>query len=392
MRKVRATVYSTVMVTFRRILARSGTSAAAYGGERPEWFDYPSGSRLWIAGIDDPGKALSAERDFIYVNQAEELSVADWEVLTTRATGRGAVTTTPMVFGDCNPGPPGHWIKARATAGHLTLLESRHQDNPSLWDGTAWTDQGRRTMETLDRLTGVRRLRLRDGLWVSAEGAVYEFDPAVHIIPRQPIPQEWTRIRSVDFGFTNPFACLWFAIDPDGRLVLYREIYMTRRTVRAHAEQINRLSAGERIEATVADHDAEDRATLAEAGIHTVAADKAISPGIQSVEARLAPAADGRPRLLVMEGSLVERDETLAAAHLPVCTRDEFDVYVWPKDSAGKAIKETPVDLHNHSMDCLRYAVRWADRFARAAASPAPKFRGPPIHDRMSRPDRHQFR
>jgi hypothetical protein len=68
----------------------------------------------------------------------------------------------------------------------------------------------------------------------------------------------------IDFGFNNPFVCQWWAVDPDGRMHLYRELYMTGRTVTRHKVDISIHSRGESYEATIADHDAEDRATLAE--------------------------------------------------------------------------------------------------------------------------------
>jgi hypothetical protein len=325
-RKIRTSINSTALVTFRRVSRLSGSGAAAYGGERPDWYDYPNGSRLWVAGMDDAQKVLSSERDFIYVNQAEELSLSDWETLTTRVTGRGAVTATPMLFGDCNPGPPHHWIKNRPS---LAILESRHEDNPTRW--------------------------------VSAEGTVYQFEPAVHVVEPFPIPRHWTRFRSVDFGYSNPFVCQFWTVDDDGRMYLYREIYRSGRIVADHARQIRQLTGDERIAATIADHDREDRETLHRCGIHTLPADKAIAPGIQAVEQRLVVQPDGKPRLMLFRGALVERDEELAEKKLPVCTEQEFDVYAWPKGADGKPNKEVPVDLHNHSMDALRYAVRWAD-------------------------------
>jgi hypothetical protein len=371
-RKVRDTIHSTCLQTYlHKVLRSDGHGGYAgvkvYGGEKPQWFDYANGSRLWLAGIDDPGKALSSERDFVYVNQAEELTHDDWQVLTTRTTGRAGHSPYGQVFGDCNPGPAHHWIKNRIG---LKVLESRHEDNPVLWDEARqdWTAQGRRTLAVLDGLTGVRKERLRYGRWVSAEGTVYEFDARLHLLDPFPITPTWPRLRVFDFGYTNPFVCSWFALDPDGRLYLYREWYMTRRTVRVHAERVKELSGDERYEADVADHDAEDRATLAECGIHTSAADKALTPGIQAVQNRMQRAGDGRPRLFVMRGCLVERDEALAEARLPVCTEQEFDAYVWPKGSDGKAIKEVPVDKDNHGMDNVRYAVRWADRRQRGGA------------------------
>jgi PBSX family phage terminase large subunit len=357
-RKTRKDMDGSVLKRYRTSFEKNGVTA--YGGQKPEWFDYPNGARIWIGGLDSPGKVLSSEKDGIYVNQAEELTLDDWETLTTRTTGRaGNVDFGGMTFGDANPGPPSHWIKQRPT---LKLFESRHQDNPTLYDDAgAITPQGRRTMAVLDALTGVRRDRLRDGRWVQAEGTVYDFDAAVHLVDSFPVPEECRRIRVVDFGFTNPFVCLWLAIDPDGRIYLYREIYMTHRTVRVHAERIKQLSAGERIERTITDHDAEDRATLEENGIATEPAVKDVSPGIQAVAERLKLAGDGRPRLYVVRGALVEPDPALTANRQPASTEQEFDVYSWPKSVDGRPVKDAPVKLFDHGMDALRYGVMYVD-------------------------------
>ena len=224
-------------------------------------------------------------------------------------------------------------------------------------------------MATLDAMTGVRYKRGRKGLWVAAEGQVYEdFDPDVHVVKLKdqfPIPASWRRCRAVDFGYTNPFVCGWGATDEDGRLYLYREIYMTQRTVKVHSAQINTLSAGERIEQTVADHDAEDRATLHENGIYTIAAKKDISLGIQAVEERLKIQGDGRPRLYIFENALVEADPSLykemPGDSGPTNTEQEFTNYIWPKAADGKSKKEVPLDLYNHGMDMLRYMVMFLD-------------------------------
>jgi len=354
-RKVRADMGGTVLETWDRIIAMRG-GVETFGGAHPDWYEYPNGSRAYVGGMDRPGKVLSGERDFIYVNQAEELDLDDWETLSTRCTGRGAVTKTPMLFGDCNPGPPTHWILARKA---LTVLHSRHDDNPTLYDdGGQLTEQGVRTMAVLDDLTGIRKERLRFGRWVAAEGVVYEaFARDRHVVEPFEIPADWQRFRSIDFGYTNPFVCQWWAMDPDGRLFLYRELYRTQRLVEDHARDIKRLSEGERIEWTVADHDAEDRATLARHGISTVPAFKAVTVGIQAVQSRLELAGDQRARLFVVKGALRQRDEALASAHRPTCTADEFETYSWPKNASGKPDKEEPLKLDDHGMDAMRYLV-----------------------------------
>ena len=359
LRRVRQDMGNTILQTWRRIISIRG-GVTSYGGGHPEWFDYSNGSRVYVIGMDRPGAILSGEFDWIYVNQAEELTIDAWETLSTRVTGRGVVTPTPMLMGDCNPGPPTHWILKRKS---LRVLHSQHEDNPTLYteDGRP-TPQGVKTLAVLDALTGVRKERLRHGRWVAAEGVVYEsFSRAKHEIDAVHIHPAWRRFRSIDFGFTHPFVCQWWALDGDGRMYLYREIYRSRRIVEDHAADIKRLSEGEQIEATIADHDAEDRATLARHGIETEPASKSLAAGIQAVHERLRDAGDGKPRIFVVKGCLVERDEYLAEARKPSSTLEEFECYSWPKDSGGQSIREAPVKIHDDGMDALRYAVMYAD-------------------------------
>jgi hypothetical protein len=368
LRKTYASLITTAVQTYKRVIGKD-SPIKAYGGEKPEWFDYPNGSRLWLGGFNDPDKALSGERDFYYINQCEELTLAEWETITSRATGRGSVMPYTRVFGECNPGAPGHWILNRPS---VKLLKARHEDNPTLFDDSGTiTEQGKKSLAILDNLTGMRYQRGRLGNWVAAEGVVYEgFDRDVHTVAAFKIPPEWRRIRIIDFGFNNPFVCLWAAIDPDGRIFIYREIYLSGVMVSEIARDIRKLSVGETFEATICDHDAEDRATLAAEGIRSVPAWKKVKPGIEAVEKRLKIGGDGRPRLMILRDSidaapltfpLVMPDPDLSEAKKPICTAQEFEFYVWPKDVTGKPNKEEPVKEFDHGMDCLRYLVAYVD-------------------------------
>lgn len=219
-RKVRATMDSTVLTTWRRILALRG-GVQTFGGEHPQFYSYPNGARVWVVGFDNPDKILSGEFGGGYINQCEELDEDDFETLTTRVTGRGAATPYPMVFGDCNPGPEDHWIIQRRDAGALALLESKHEDNPTLHDGTAWTEQGRRALEVLDALTGARYWRLRMGIWVGAEGQHFEaWDEKKHVLepPYPAITGDWLIWGGLDYGFGHPWASGVLGLDPAGRV------------------------------------------------------------------------------------------------------------------------------------------------------------------------------
>ncbi|HET9109930.1 MAG TPA: hypothetical protein VFN78_03800, partial [Ktedonobacterales bacterium] len=265
---------------------------------------------------------------------------------------------------------------------------SRHQDNPRYWNADAqggqgdWTDEGRAYLAILDGLTGVRRDRLRDGRWVAAEGMVYAdaWSRERNVVPRERVekrnpetgrwemPREWPRYLSIDFGFTHPFVCLWWAQDPDGRLWCYRELYRTQRLVEDHAREIKALSrwgdpkSGEPYpRAIICDHDAEGRSTLERhLGLMTIPAHKQVREGIQAVAARLKPAGDGLPRLFFLENSLVEADPLLREQRRPASVLEEFESYVWAKSADGSA-KEEPVKDFDHGLDSTRYACAFFD-------------------------------
>jgi PBSX family phage terminase large subunit len=373
-RKTRKALTESALVTYEQGILEAdgmGSIASSCRRQQRDAYRYPNGSELVVAGIDDPEKIKSSDWDLIYANEATELSENDWEFLGSRLDRPGRTTRLGHLLGDCNPDSPHHWIKRRESDGTLELWVTLHEANPVMHDGANWTEQGTRYLERLERsLTGVRYQRLRRGVWAGAEGMVYdEWDDAVHLVDPAPIPPEWTRFRSIDFGYTNPFICQWWAQDPDGRLVLYRELYGTKRLVSDWAEDIKRLSEGERIEATVADHDAEDRATLAKAGIGTAAARKAVKPGIELVQQRLRKAGDGKPRLTVHKRCRANTaDRDLLGGGKPTCTSDEFAGYVWAKAMDGRPEKEEPQKLGDHGMDAMRYLVAHVDRLGQYSA------------------------
>jgi phage terminase large subunit len=255
-------------------------------------------------------------------------------------------------------------------------MESRHEDNPTLYVGGLLTLAGADYIGKLDALTGVRYSRLRKGLWVAAEGLVYEdFDPAIHLHPQIVLPpKSWNRYWSVDFGFTNPTVIQFWAEDPDGRLYLYREIYRTKTLVEDHVKAAvlamkthNGMDDWPRD--IITDHDAEDRATMERhLGHSTVAANKTVSEGIQAVQSRLKVQADGKPRLYLCRDAVVSRDPLLVDAAKPASTIEEITGYVWDT-SGNKAVKETPLKLNDHGCDGARYLVAHVDLGAR------PRFR-----------------
>lgn len=377
LRKVYGSLIGSAMQTYKRIIGFDSGHCPikAYGGEKPEWFDYPNGSRLWVIGLDNPGKALSSERDFFYVNQAEELSLDDWQTLVTRCTGRGSVMPYTQILGDCNPGPPTHWILQRES---LKVLHSRHEDNPTLYDdGGQITEQGKKSLSILDSLTGVLYQRLRLGKWVKAEGAVYEqFLPAEHVLSRQQLIAKgvfnqdgtlnWNKVKRVegaqDWGYSNPGVMLLAAIDGDGRRYVFYEVYYSRKLIEWWCDKLVTLVKRWGMTKIACDP-AEPafirayREALSRAGIQceVIEAENAILSGIQTVQGLLCKQPDDTYGLYFFADMLEDRDEELVKQKQPTTTLQELDLYAYPKGADGKPVKELPVDMFNHGADTLRY-------------------------------------
>src|SRR5690606_19763105 len=236
-RKTLASLSSTALVTFREHVAREALDAGIvsfYGGsaQEPPQYRYANGSVIVIGGMDKATKIMSSEYDVAFAQEAIELTEDDVESITTRLRNRRI--SFQQLLMDTNPGPSHHWLKKRADRGQTLLLESRHTDNPIYYDHLGQLTPAAKDyiIGKLDKLTGVRRARPREGLWVSVAGLVYDVrDWAVHVVDRFHSPPDWTRYWAVDSGHTNPFVLQRWAEDRDGRLYLYREPYRRRRLV-----------------------------------------------------------------------------------------------------------------------------------------------------------------
>lgn len=142
-------------------------------------FHYDNGSRIFIAGMKDEGQRQAlrsingdGSADFIWVEEANALTEDDYNELLGRL--RGTSADWRQILLSTNPDHPQHWIKTRLIdGGEASVHYSSALDNPSL---------PAEYIETLKSITGVLGMRLRDGMWVQAEGVVYDtWSDALHI-------------------------------------------------------------------------------------------------------------------------------------------------------------------------------------------------------------------
>ncbi|WP_406600729.1 PBSX family phage terminase large subunit [Leptospira sanjuanensis] len=306
---------------------------------------FSNGSEIYAAGLDDSDrveKIMGTEFNTIFINEATQISYATFQKIKTRLSYVRHDLTNKLIV-DCNPRNRFHWIfkyfvlrqdpeTGEALLAHrIKRISRRHWtplDNPHLSE---------EYKELLNELTGIERDRLYLGQWVDVQGLVYpKFENA--IVEPFEIPPEWDCAGSIDFGYTNPFVFLWFYYDKSNETwYLADEYYVAEKTVRAHCEEIKQYRKPNLF--LTADHDAEDRATMAECGFSTIAADKDVSTGIQAVI------------------KLLEAVHGIKLRIFRTCVHviEEFSIYSWEETKDNKNAKEIPVKNHDHAMDALRY-------------------------------------
>lgn len=346
-RKVKSDMTGSVLHTFKRdFLEPYAPFVKPYGGQVPQWYDYPNGSRIWVGGMDKPGATLSSERDVIFVCQAAQLSLTDWEFLTRCVTGRGAVMPYTQLIADCNPTHPTSWIIARGKEGKLTRFNSSHRNNPQIYNQETGelTLVGERRLRTLSNMTGVRRKRLFLGLWAAPEGAIYGmFDEELHKCQAFPIPPAWGKFAGVDpvGAFVG---ALWIAYDAAGRKFhVYRE-YCEPFGIptKQHVDDIITANAGDLVAWWTCGGPSErqQRLDFTSHGLPVC------TPGISDVWSGIDRVVEG-----LTSNEIVIHDS---------CPKllDEIGSYRRKMGKDGEPMENTIVDKDTyHMLDCLRYAL-----------------------------------
>ena len=180
-------------------------------------------------------------------------------------------------------------------------------------------------------------------------GSVFKtYNRQTHVIEPFRIPTDWRRYRAFDFGFTNPFVCLWLAKDNDENWYVYREYYQRQTGIHDHIRAVKIYSKGEHYINNIADpEDAEARSEMRKCGIKTIAARKDISLGIEFVQSKFKVKANGKPSLFIFRPC---RNTT-----------KEIAAYHYPKGTSVKDPRDIPVQKDDHTVDALRYGLYTTD-------------------------------
>lgn len=230
--------------------------SARYNESKHVW-TFESGAKIYFRSMAHKSSYLQYQGlsyEYIGFDELTHFTREEYEYLFSRnrANGAGARVYTRAT---ANPGGIGHgWVKER-------FIDSLEPGIPKIFEYEAMTPEGERITSRKSRifipatvfdnsillandpgyvgrlasLPEAEKKALLYGEWDSFSGQVftewrnnrdgYESGRGTHVIEPFRIPEHWTRYRAYDFGYTKPYAVLWFAVDEDGRAYLYRELY-----------------------------------------------------------------------------------------------------------------------------------------------------------------------
>lgn len=280
-----------------------------------------------------------------YVDELTTLPRTFYDQLNARCSIEGS-----KIFGTTNPDNPNHWArKEYLQRPREQRLRSWHfvmDDNPGL------TDAYKARQKAAHRGLFYKRNVL--GLWVMAEGAIYDmFDEQRHVVDTLPEMRHYW--LGVDYGTVNPFSAVLLGLGVDDRLYVCAEY-------RHDSRQAQR-------QMTDAQYSTAVRAWLDDLGI--VPEWTFIDPSAASFMRQMWT--DGHPGLRKGKNEVSDGIRSVASALAAgllyvhescVGLLDELPGYVWD-EKAAELGEDKPVKENDHSCDALRYAVHSTARYWR---------------------------
>jgi len=237
MRKTRQSMAnSTLLFLQRSVIGRDSRVKHLKAENR---FEYWNGSILAYGGMADEEQreqirsiGATGGVDIAWIEEAIRFVEADYNEVIARM--RGTAAPWQQVVLSTNPGPPSHWINQQLILGGGASVydKARPGDNPY---------NPPQYLAMLDRLTGILRMRLRDGLWVQAEGLVYDQFDLENITDEDDYNPDLPFELGIDDGYVDPRAILF--IQRQGSTVLvFDEIYESRKLAEQHVKTILSIS------------------------------------------------------------------------------------------------------------------------------------------------------
>lgn len=227
----------------------SELSGVAVYSDLRKSFEFPNGSRIKLGYCDseeDTNQYQGQEYDIIGIDEATQFS--EYQFHTLKGCLRGTNGYPKRIYLTCNPGGVGHgWVK------RLFIDRSfRSSENPneysfisaSVYDNEVLLRENPDYPKQLESLPDELRRAWLYGDWGVFAGQYFpEFSRDLHVVSPFPIPDEWTRYCSIDYGL-DMLAAIFIAVAPNGKAYVYDEVYESDLIVSCAAERILEKASG----------------------------------------------------------------------------------------------------------------------------------------------------
>lgn len=228
-RKTASTLKDSCFAQLRWAINRLGVGEFWKSRVSPLELEYlPTGQKIIFRGLDDPLKITSITVShghlcFLWVEEAFEISEEDFNRLDESLRGELPAGYFLQCTLTLNPWDSSCWIKARffdMLNENVLALTTTYQQNEWL------SNEDRELFEDMKKTDYQRYLVAGLGQWGVPTGRFFrEWGEKKHLVKPFKIPAEWRKFRAADWGLAKPYAVLWFAVDYDGNLWAYRELY-----------------------------------------------------------------------------------------------------------------------------------------------------------------------
>lgn len=244
LRATRKSLTESVLRTYEEeVLPADSMERLASGAKRShrDAYYYDSRATIVCGGYDrNATSVLSTAWDVVFANEAIELRQEVWETLASRMMRPGRDRRFGWLIGDTNPASPDHWLKKRSDDGPAERWDTTHRSNPRMFDGREWTAEGLDYLGQLGNLTGIRRKRYLQGLWVAGEGVWFDtFDPEHHVRPIEFDPN-LPLYCSIDSG-VHTGAVIFQVVEGNTKVHVLGDYFAEGRPAAAVARDLNEL-------------------------------------------------------------------------------------------------------------------------------------------------------
>jgi len=285
--------------------------------------DWHKGERYYQLGtniinwfsVDEPQKLRGSKRDYLYCNEANELSIEDWNQLIFR--------TSDKVILDLNPSELSCWVYDLAEREDCYYFKSTWRDNPFVDENII------KELESLkDKDPNLYRIYNLGEKGIATTLVFNQFNE-IQLIP----PDAKLLGYGADFGYNDPATLI--AVYHNGDSLFYKELIFGRSmTTTDFIEKMNQLN----IERT-----------------DTIWCDSSQPQTIEEMRRAKFNAKPVNKKSILHGIDLMKRHYNFITTSSPNILY-EFNSYKWKTDRDGKLL-DVPEDKDNHTIDSIRYVL-----------------------------------